>query len=296
MVAEAAPDDTGDALPAGSLDVNVHYGPDAGARSQRAAEAVRLAEMSGLRAVCLRAHGGSSVDVAHALDDRADRITVLGAITLNRPVGGINPFAVELALQTGARIVALPTWDSVTESLRTWTGRAPVRVVDEAGRVTAAVKEVFALVSASDACLDLGNAASESVLPLVRQARAQGIERILLSHPFFATQRYEISLQVEAARAGASIEHCYMQFDPAYPPLATVAQLVTAIRAVGTHNVVLSGDSGKPGLPRVDVALSAFARMLRPHFGDAELSRMFATTPSALLGLHALPPAPTIDA
>jgi hypothetical protein len=283
--AEPIPDFAADGLPYGSVDLNVHYGPDICERSQRASEAIRLAEMSGLRAVCLRAHGGSSVDVANALDDRAARIRVVGAITLNHPVGGINPAAVELALHTGARIVALPTSDSVTEPTRIPGGRAPVRLMDEAGCVMAAVKEVLTLVSGSNACLDLGNAAPHQVLLLVRAARAQGIERIVLSHPFFATQRYETSLQVEAARAGVTIEHCYMQFDPKYPPVATTAQLVAAIRAVGTHRVVLSGDSGKSGFSRVDGALSAFARMLRPHFTDEEFLRMFATTPTALLDL-----------
>lgn len=87
--------------PSGSgwVDVNVHYGPDVVDRSQTAREAVAQAIEIGCAAICLRSHAGSSVDLANALDAEAgDALRVFGGITLNRPVGGLNLDAVDVAL------------------------------------------------------------------------------------------------------------------------------------------------------------------------------------------------------
>jgi hypothetical protein len=267
------------ALPVGTVDFNVHYGPDVVERSQTAAETLTMADKLGLRGYCLRSHTGSSTDLAHALDAISSGPRVVGGLTLNRSAGGINVAAVQVALETGARVISLPTWHSAA------SGPDPIRVVDAAGTVLEPVREIFELVAEADACLDLGMAPAAELLILVRQAAAQRIDRIVVSHPFHARQAYPLNLQAEAARAGAVIEHCFMQFAPGYSGAAQLSDLVPAVRAVGCDRVVLSSDSGLAGMNRLDSALPEFHRMLAPYFSAADLTRMFAETPAALLNL-----------
>jgi hypothetical protein len=274
-------------FPPSAVDINVHYGPDVVPRSQTANEVIALATRLGLAGVCLRSHAGSSIELARALDAIApESLTVTGAITLNAPVGGINPDAVEVAVATGARIVSLPTWDAAAETSPPRPRMAPIEVADASGHPLPEVEEVFSIVAAADVCLDLGPLLAEHVLPFIRRARSLGIARILVSHPFYHAQRYPLDLVQAAVSTGATVEHCYMQFDAGYPGRASFTDLVAQIRRLGSHSVVLSSDSGKNGFPLLDECLLAFHRELAELCSDDDLARMFATTPAWLLGLE----------
>ena len=58
---------------------------------------------------------GSTVERAQVVAAAVPGVVVLGAITLNRSVGGLNPLAVEVAARQGARIVWFPTVSAVNE-------------------------------------------------------------------------------------------------------------------------------------------------------------------------------------
>jgi hypothetical protein len=265
----------------GWVDLNVHYGPDIVPRSQTAAAAVDAARRLGYAAVCVRAHGGSSVDLANALD-RPGGPRVFGGITLNRPVGGLNPDAVAVALETGGRVVALPTWDAPTETRRPRPAAARVPLLVD-GRPAAGLRDVLAETARHAAILDLGPVAAEQLLPLIELAREAGVGRIVVAHPFYRAQRYPDALVRDAARAGAIIEHCFMQFHPDYPDRPSIERLVEQIELVGPAAVVLTGDSGLVGFPGLAGCLPAFAELLAPRFSRAELRRMLALTPLRLL-------------
>lgn len=278
-------DEQFDPFPAGAVDINVHYGPDVVPRSQTAAESVRLATELALTGYCLRSHTGSTVDIANALNALSDSVEIVGALTLNTPVGGINPEAVDVALRTGARMISLPTWDAEGETAPPLRRRAPVPVMDSNDLCLPEVDEVFAMVAEANVCLDIGIALAQHVLPLIRRARFHGVTRIIVSHPFYAAQRYPLQLQMAAVEAGAMIEHCYMQFDPGYPRNAEIKTLAHHVRQLGASHVVLSSDSGKDQFPTLRRALVMFHRLLQRTCSDDELTRMFVENPSELLGL-----------
>ena len=65
--------------------------------------------------IAIKSHFESTVSkVHHALRDIPDYpgFKVFAGVALNRGVGGINPGAVEIALDQGAKIVWLPTFDA----------------------------------------------------------------------------------------------------------------------------------------------------------------------------------------
>ena len=69
----------------------------------------------GARAIVIKTHQGTTMDRAY-LCNRYNKIvhgdkdfTMFGSITLNHPVGGLNPAALEVALKLGAKVVWLPT-------------------------------------------------------------------------------------------------------------------------------------------------------------------------------------------
>jgi len=100
------------------VDVHVHSGArpfPADCRRRRGGAARGFARTAGTVAeVPFRAHHQPG------LSDRAARARdpVIGGIVLNRAVGGINPAAVESALQLGAKHVWMPTVDAATTPAR----------------------------------------------------------------------------------------------------------------------------------------------------------------------------------
>ena len=64
----------------------------------------------------LKSHYGSTAERASVVRAAVPGVQTLGAIALNRAVGGINPLAVEIAAREGARTVWMPTVDAVNEA------------------------------------------------------------------------------------------------------------------------------------------------------------------------------------
>ena len=101
---------------AGAYDLHVHVDPDV---VGRIVDDVTLAERfaaRGLAGFALKSHYTSTAERARVVNRAVPGARVIGTITLNAAVGGLNPLAVEIAAREGARIVWLPTVDAVNEA------------------------------------------------------------------------------------------------------------------------------------------------------------------------------------
>ena len=90
---------------------------------------------------------------------------VYGSIVLNRAVGGINPVAVAVESDLGARVVWMPTEDSVLHRVaqlprgpaaQRVVGAAPVRLAPSAPDTRDSLSEVLQLIADADAVLATG--------------------------------------------------------------------------------------------------------------------------------------------
>ena len=88
----------------GVIDMHVHTNPDLRLRAYDDLELTDAAVKVGARAIVIKTHQGTTMDRAY-LCNRYNKIvhgnkdfTMFGSITLNHPVGGLNPAAVEVAL------------------------------------------------------------------------------------------------------------------------------------------------------------------------------------------------------
>lgn len=100
----------------GAVDTHVHIYPDVVKRKiDDISLARRFAEL-GMSGFVLKSHYTSTAERASVVRAAVPGVRALGAISLNRAVGGMNALAVEIAAREGARIVWLPTVDSVNES------------------------------------------------------------------------------------------------------------------------------------------------------------------------------------
>ena len=84
---------------AGVIDLHAHVAPETEAlnfkRSVDAIEAAQIARIYGMRGLVFKEHTTETASWAYLVSQIVPGIELFGGIVLNRPVGGINPAAVE---------------------------------------------------------------------------------------------------------------------------------------------------------------------------------------------------------
>lgn len=251
-----------------------------------------------MRGVLLKAHEGTTHEMAAVLDRIAAPLRVAGGIVLNRYVGGVNPAAVDVALRTGARCVWLPTVDALghvaafgsTGAYPAQRGAAEdtsgIGVVDDDDQLTAGVREVIALVAEHDALLATGHVSAREVQAIVPAARDAGVTRVLIQHPCFPTPALGIEALRPLVAQGAVVELTYLTVSPAWNT-STLAEAAHVLRELGGDNVVISSDAGQPHNPSPPEALRSFAQAIHEQeVTHDDVRRAVRDTPARLLGLQ----------
>jgi hypothetical protein len=223
-------------------------------------------------------------------------IHALGAIVLNRAVGGMNPLAVEVAAREGARTVWLPTVDSVNESHEReavgGTGSAkvpvwvklqlelreqgieipPVPVVDDAGAVLPETREVLAMVARHGMVLATGHLGRDEIFAVVDAALEEGVTEIVITHPEFPSQNLSQPDQHALVQRGALLERC---FTTPHTGKITWEAWIENIRVAGPEHSVLSTDLGQIFNPEVEDGLAVMVdRLLDAGFDEQEVQVM----------------------
>ncbi len=214
-------------------------------------------------------------------------IEVFGGLTLDTPVGGVNPQAVRYMVDvTGhyGRIVWMPTHDSEHEVTYNKEQRPFVRV-SRNGQLLPEVLEVLSLIAQHDLTLATGHVSADEALMIIREANARGVQRIILTHPLLGPQYTDMSpAQLkQAVSLGAFMEIVGRNFTGTP---AETARVLEAIRAIGPDSTFISSDSGLTGSPNHTDALARAAKTLREAgFTEAALTRMFRQNPARLVRL-----------
>jgi hypothetical protein len=268
----------------GTVDLHVHSSPDVKPRYADDLTIVREARTAGMRAVLLKSHVTLTADRAAIAESIVPGIRVLGGLVLNHPVGGLNPAAVETALQLGARCIWLPTLDAANH--RSYYGdTGGIAVLDEHGNVLPVVLEIAELISAADAVLATGHLSVAQTMTLVPAVRAAGLERVLITHPDTPFVAMPVDAQLELAGLGAFLERTFIDTTPKHGALG-VPFVADRIRTVGVGSTVLTTDFGQPHNPPPVAGLRQYLQELRGcGISEAELQQMAATTPAQLIGL-----------
>jgi hypothetical protein len=274
----------------GVVDLHAHSAPDSVARSVSALEAAQIGARTHMRAMLLKNHYTETASLAYIVGQVVPGIELYGGIALNRSVGGINPTAVDrMARMTGGRgrVVWMPTFDS--EQWQALNGQNPLFVpVSRDGKLLPEVLEVLDVVAKHGLSLATGHSSPAESLMIIEAAKARGIQRIIVTHPFISAIGMDVETQKKAAAMGALLEYPYNATLPPFGAKANapMADHLKAIRAAGPENVVISSDLGQPGNPVHADGMLIFIQALREGgFSAAEIRTMTQTNPAKFLGL-----------
>jgi hypothetical protein len=302
------PSDRARELVRGAVDYHIHIAPDFVDRRITDVGLARRCLETGQAGFGLKSHYTSTAERAQVVAEAVPGVTVLGTITLNRSIGGLNPLAVEIAAREGARVVWFPTVSSVNEQhevlradpngkVPVWVrfelslreaGLAcePVPVVDADGALLPEAREVLGVIARHGMVLCTGHLSRDEIFTLVDGAVEAGVRQIVVTHPEFPSQNVSADDQVALAERGALLERC---FTTTYTGKAPWERFFEATRAVGAERTLWSTDLGQKFNPPVEDGMALMAdRFLEAGFSEEEVVTMAVTNTRRIAGLEAL--------
>ena len=299
-----SPSDRARALVLGAYDLHVHVAPDVPQRRiDDHALARRFAEL-GLAGFALKSHYTSTAERAQVVSALVPGVHVVGTLTLNGAVGGMNALAVEIAAREGAKIVWMPTVDSPAETagrteptesdnvpqwarlqheLRTLgLSTEPVQVVGADGALLPEARDVLRAIARHGLILATGHLDRDDTFAIVDAALEEGIADIVVTHPEFPCQNLSIEDQRALAERGCVLERC---LTTPFSGKTTWEHVFEGVRAVGVERSLFSSDCGNPDYPPVEDGLALWAdRLLAAGFDEAETREMIVTNSRRLAG------------
>ena len=171
-----------DRLMEDSVDIHVHFAPDP--RVERRADALEVAQQAqamGMRGLVLKSHEFPTQPVAYTVGKMVPGISLIGGVTLDIEVGGLNPAAVSASALMGGRVVWMPTY-SARSDRRNKGLDGGIYILDDHGKMVPEMYPILDTIRQHDMVLATGHLSTEESMVLVDEARNLGIGRIVVTH------------------------------------------------------------------------------------------------------------------
>lgn len=271
----------------GAYDLHVHVAPDVIQRKCSDIALAQRVQAVGMKGCVIKCHYFETAARAALLRSQFPELEIVGGLALNLSMGGINPHAVERFGQMGGGILWFPTMDA--RAFQAYKHKdqpdfdASVYLVatDGQGAPLPETVEVLKLAAKYGLVVATGHLSPEEGLCVLREAKRQGVERMIVTHVEHPAMQYTDEQQLEAVRLGAVIEHSY---NNAWFGRCSLPEIVRQIRVVGCEHVILTTDFGQLEAPFSVDGLQEFAEKLEAFgFSADELKTMLCRNPGAVL-------------
>jgi len=294
------------------LDLHVHVGPE----FLRRPYTIRtLAEEAQLEFFGFAAKNHFQPTTAWvAMISNNYKIPIIGSVTLNKSVGGINPEAVRGALsgfktnpqksnrERGKFIVWMPTihaeahliynnrkdilseWGCPKKYQYTYPKGSGLTVLDKEDQnlLNKETRKVLEIIAKEDLILATGHLSAKEVELLLKKALNMGVKKIIVTHPFYKAINIPIEKQIELSKLkGVFLEICYSNLKIDKIPINSYVQL---IKSAGSENIILSTDLGQIISKTVTEGWKDYFKLLkREGVSEDELIQMAIENPHKII-------------
>jgi len=256
---------------------------------------------AGMKGFAMKSHYFCTAERAAIVRKLYPACNAIGTISLNSSVGGINPFAVDMAGRAGAKLVWFPTVDSANEAVHLasapagklpfWAKikldmkaegiEAPLLSAVKDGKLTDNAVAVLDVIAKYNMILATAHVSHEETFALVKAAKERKVERVIITHVDFPSTFYEIEDQKKLVAMGAFVEHCYTT--PATEK-TTWEIAIAQIKAIGPSCVIIGTDLGQPAAIYPDEGMAIYAeKLLAAGFSEKNVVTMIATNSASLV-------------
>lgn len=231
-------------------------------------------------------------------------IKVVGGVSLNGSLGGLNPWVVEAAFKAKGKVVWMFTIDSAFTVQQILTPGFPMpkeryraQLVDlDAGGYSVfkdgteelrdEAREIIALCKQYDGVMETSHLSEKEAIAMIREGHNQGLKKMVLTHANQVFTLYSLDVQKAMIELGATISYCFEAYlsKPGMDgePLGQLGQL---IRSVGVENVVLGTDMGPAFWPSgIEGIRMMIGGLIADRFTEDEIARLVKTNPSGVYG------------
>jgi hypothetical protein len=282
----------------GGVDLHTHAGPDFYPRSVDEFELAENAKSEKMAAVVIKNHFCPTYFAANAVAQKITDIKIFGGLVLNNYVGGMNVYAVDLAVKAGAKIIWMPTLSEANHlayygasDFNMQSHKIPLRSQDsglticENGVLKPEVYEILEVIAPSDTILATGHVSSEEALLLVKEASTMGVEKILVNHPDDRVCGFPKEGQLEMIAHGAILEQALITTMPGWGEMS-IKDIAARIHSLGAEHCVLVTDFGQTHHETPTDGLKKFVRELLVNgISQEEIHVMLCMNPCSLLGI-----------
>jgi hypothetical protein len=283
----------------GAIDMHAHTAPALFPRPIKDTDLAKVALDYGMRGFVLKDHDSMTTHRANYVNDWFPGLEPIGAIVLNRSVGGINPLVVQAALHYGTKVVWMPTnhakhhdeyfgipdYPQLGRSRRQLPGPGGT-VFDENNQLKPEVHQILDLVAEDDACLATGHLSLEEVRKLQDAAIDHGVRKFLVTHVNWALCKKDLDIQRELIAKGAYLE--YVAISCVSPTFyeQTPTELAEWIKETKGEKMILSSDLGQgSGPPHPEGLRMMVFSLLDEGVPYEYLEKMLKENPEFLCGL-----------
>jgi hypothetical protein len=283
----------------GTIDLHVHSSPSMFHRHDTV-EIAKNARELGIRAMILKSHHHPTIDRATYVARMVPGVDILHSITLNFAVGGINPFAVDIAIKYGAKCVWMPTIDTAQQKVyygglggygakmsfdipKLYQNVAGIVIYNDDNKIKKEVMEVIELTRDANVILAVGHLTLPEIKALVKAAKEVGHRKILVDHPHFPFCQQSLEFQQELVSLGAILNYTASEISPMWYTI-TAEEIACQINAIGPQNIVLSSDLGQiPNMLPAEGLRIFYALLLQKGITEAEIKLMAHKNPARLV-------------
>lgn len=268
----------------GAYDLHTHTTPSHVKRALDDFQLLQEAGNAGMAGVMLKSHYETThARAAIANQYASSSAKAFGAIVLNHTVGGLNPEAVENALDGGARMVWMPTMDAAhcqRGDMGAFYSRPGIRVLDQNGALKSCIYDIFELCKKHEVPLATGHISIEEAVVLCKEGVGRGVTMIL-THPEWPKTTVPLPIQKELAHMGVYVEKLWLNVAERS---VTPEYMAETIRTVGAEHAFLSTDRGQAGAEHPVEGLKQFiAEMLKQGISENDIWKMTHDTPRFLM-------------
>lgn len=277
----------------GIIDMHIHSAPDIRQRKLDDLEIMKAAVARGVRAVVIKSHMVPTADRATLVNRIAKEkygenvlFTMYGSITLNRSVGGLNPWAVEAACKLGAKVVWLPTMTA--ENHVNKGSKGPAVPVCRDGKVVDAMQDIFSVVKDFDVVLATGHISPEECFTVTEAARAAGVKKIVITHPEFHIVGMSPEDQIRIVKDyDVMLEREYAQPIGGGVYKKNLADNVEIMRLIPAKNIIVSTDGGQMQNPEWYNTIAEYIDYLYDAgIPEDDIIQMTCRNPKAMLNIN----------
>lgn len=281
----------------GVIDMHVHSNPDIRHRAYDDFELMEAGIRAGARAIVIKKHQGTTVDRAYLCNRHneivhqgSNNFTMFGSVTMNRQMGGINPWAVESGLKLGAKVIWLPTQSARNNMLQLKQDPANCVDVIKDRNPVPELQSIFQLVKDYDVVLGTGHISPEECFRIVEAARNAGVKKIVVTHPEWWLVGMSLEDQVRIVKDyDVILEHCFAQPLGGGKYKSNLPMNLEAIQACGYKNVMVCTDGGQVENPHWEIALEQYMQYLADHgIPEDQLKYMTHDIQAGLLGIDGI--------